>query len=302
MASRRGQLCTAMKPSVYLNTSLYPGPQWGEPPLPRSGFIVLAIIMALFTGLAIVLNATVIIVSLMHKQLRQPLNYALVNMAVADLGTAMTGGLLSVVNNAQGQAACWKASPCPCAVSGGPLIYFIFDAFTASKTFSRLHFHCSDLTFADLLLGHGLSLHGCSHRSGEICSFSANLWARCGSKNSTPWEGSNDPGSGPWPGTYPRFLAGADMNWRVLGRPAHLTGKAESPTMSRTSGLTYLCIYNCSAGCPTLACPCWWSSNLMWRFTPWWAQFRCTWLRAAPCTTPSSTSTWTSRYAYKDRI
>lgn len=91
----------AMKPSVYLNTSLYLGPQ-GEPPLPRSGFIVLSIIMALITGPAIVLNATVIIVSLKHKQLRQPLNYALVNMAVADLGTAMTGGVLSVVNNAQG--------------------------------------------------------------------------------------------------------------------------------------------------------------------------------------------------------
>lgn len=90
-----------MKPSVYLNTSLYLGPP-EEPPLPRSGFIVLSILMALVTGPAIVLNATVIIVSLMHKQLRQPLNYALVNMAAADLGTAVSGGLLSVVNNAQG--------------------------------------------------------------------------------------------------------------------------------------------------------------------------------------------------------
>ncbi|XP_061687557.1 parapinopsin b [Syngnathoides biaculeatus] len=58
--------------------------------------------MALFTGPAIALNATVIIVSLVHKQLRQPLNYALVNMAAADLGSAMTGGVLSVVNNALG--------------------------------------------------------------------------------------------------------------------------------------------------------------------------------------------------------
>uniref|UniRef100_A0A667Y0S9 Parapinopsin b n=1 Tax=Myripristis murdjan TaxID=586833 RepID=A0A667Y0S9_9TELE len=73
-----------------------------EPPLSRAGFITLSVIMAIFTGPAIVLNATVIIVSLMHKQLRQPLNYALVNMAVADLGTAMTGGVLSVINNAQG--------------------------------------------------------------------------------------------------------------------------------------------------------------------------------------------------------
>ncbi|XP_031711048.1 parapinopsin-like [Anarrhichthys ocellatus] len=91
-----------MQPSVFFsNASSYVGPH-GEPPLSRTGFIILAIIMALFTGPAIILNATVIIVSLMHKQLRQPLNYALVNMAVADLGTAMTGGVLSVVNNAQG--------------------------------------------------------------------------------------------------------------------------------------------------------------------------------------------------------
>ncbi|XP_042355542.1 parapinopsin-like [Plectropomus leopardus] len=91
-----------MQPTVYFpNASLYVGPH-GEPPLSRTGYILLSIIMAFFTGPAIILNATVIIVSLMHKQLRQPLNYALVNMAVADLGTAMTGGLLSVVNNAQG--------------------------------------------------------------------------------------------------------------------------------------------------------------------------------------------------------
>ncbi|KAM3621632.1 uncharacterized protein V6R79_013836 [Siganus canaliculatus] len=85
----------------YSNTSSYLGPH-GEPPLSRTGYIILSIIMACFTGPAIVLNTTVIIVTLMYKQLRQPLNYALVNMAVADLGTAMTGGVLSVVNNAQG--------------------------------------------------------------------------------------------------------------------------------------------------------------------------------------------------------
>lgn len=91
-----------MQPShTFSNSSAYTGPH-GEPPLSRTGFIILSIIMAGFTGPAIVLNATVIIVTLMHKQLRQPLNYALVNMALADLGTAMTGGVLSVVNNAQG--------------------------------------------------------------------------------------------------------------------------------------------------------------------------------------------------------
>ncbi|XP_077582510.1 parapinopsin-like [Stigmatopora nigra] len=90
-----------MQHSLFTPNSSYLGPH-GDPPLSRTGFILLSVAMALFTGPAILLNATVIIVSLMHKQLRQPLNYALVNMAVADLGTAMTGGLLSVVNNAQG--------------------------------------------------------------------------------------------------------------------------------------------------------------------------------------------------------
>ncbi|KAM4740470.1 parapinopsin-like isoform 1-T1 [Anableps anableps] len=88
-------------PEVLPNASFYMG-ALEDPPLSRAGFIVLSVIMAFFTIPAIVLNGTVIIVSLMHKQLRQPLNYALVNMAVADLGTAMTGGVLSVVNNAQG--------------------------------------------------------------------------------------------------------------------------------------------------------------------------------------------------------
>uniref|UniRef100_A0A672FJ04 Parapinopsin-like n=1 Tax=Salarias fasciatus TaxID=181472 RepID=A0A672FJ04_SALFA len=91
-----------MQPSEFSpNASHYYGPQ-REPPLSPAGYVVLSVVMAAFTGPAIVLNATVIIVSLMHKTLRQPLNYALVNMAVADLGTAMTGGVLSVVNNAQG--------------------------------------------------------------------------------------------------------------------------------------------------------------------------------------------------------
>ncbi|KAM7422632.1 hypothetical protein PAMA_010597 [Pampus argenteus] len=58
------------------------GPQV-EPPLSHTGFIMLSIIMAIFTGPAIILNATVIIVSLMYKQLRQPLNYALVNLTWA---------------------------------------------------------------------------------------------------------------------------------------------------------------------------------------------------------------------------
>ncbi|XP_076012885.1 parapinopsin-like [Genypterus blacodes] len=102
------------------NASSYFGPAQ-EPPLSRAGFIALSVLMAMFTGPAIVLNATVIIVTLMYKQLRQPLNYALVNMAVADLGTAMTGGLLSVVNNAQGYFSLGRTG---CVMEGFAVSFF----------------------------------------------------------------------------------------------------------------------------------------------------------------------------------
>lgn len=71
-------------------------------PLPRAGFITLSVLMALASVTSVVLNATVIAVTFRHKQLRQPLNFALVNLAVADLGTTLTGGLPSVVTNAVG--------------------------------------------------------------------------------------------------------------------------------------------------------------------------------------------------------
>lgn len=71
-------------------------------PLPRAGYITLSVIMALASVTSVVLNTTVIAVTLRHKQLRQPLNFALVNLAVADLGTTLTGGLPSVVTNAVG--------------------------------------------------------------------------------------------------------------------------------------------------------------------------------------------------------
>ncbi|XP_010864048.3 parapinopsin isoform X1 [Esox lucius] len=104
------------------NASSYlrPPPQ-GEEILSRGGYITLAVIMAAFTLPAIVLNATVIVVSLMNKQLRQPLNYALVNMAIADLGTAMTGGILSVVNNAMGYFSLGRTG---CVMEGFSVSFF----------------------------------------------------------------------------------------------------------------------------------------------------------------------------------
>ncbi|CAL8381795.1 unnamed protein product [Boreogadus saida] len=74
--------------------------RFGDPQLTDGVYLTLSAVMALVTAPSLVLNATVIIVTLRHKKLRQPLNVALVNMAVADLGAAMTGGVLGVVYNA----------------------------------------------------------------------------------------------------------------------------------------------------------------------------------------------------------
>lgn len=71
-------------------------------PLPRAVLVTLSVVMAVFSVTAVVLNVTVIAVTLRHRQLRQPLNFALVNLAVADLGTTLTGAVPSVVTNAAG--------------------------------------------------------------------------------------------------------------------------------------------------------------------------------------------------------
>uniref|UniRef100_W5KIF2 Parapinopsin b n=1 Tax=Astyanax mexicanus TaxID=7994 RepID=W5KIF2_ASTMX len=70
--------------------------------LPRAGLATLSAVMAMFSVTAVLLNSTVIAVTLWHRQLRQPLNFALVNLAVADLGTTLTGAVPSVVTNAVG--------------------------------------------------------------------------------------------------------------------------------------------------------------------------------------------------------
>ncbi|KAM9827938.1 parapinopsin a isoform 2-T2 [Syngnathus typhle] len=70
--------------------------------LSRSGYTTLAVIMGVFSILGIVLNILVIVVTVRHKQLRQPLSYALVSLAVCDLGCAVFGGLPTTVTTAMG--------------------------------------------------------------------------------------------------------------------------------------------------------------------------------------------------------
>ncbi|XP_018967793.2 parapinopsin b [Cyprinus carpio] len=86
----------------FLNDSSIHDDPGANVPLPWAGYITLSLLMAMFSITAVVLNSTVIVVTLRHKQLRQPLNFALVNLAVADLGITLTGSVPSVVTNAVG--------------------------------------------------------------------------------------------------------------------------------------------------------------------------------------------------------
>ncbi|XP_077371547.1 parapinopsin a [Festucalex cinctus] len=67
-----------------------------------TGYTVLAVIVGVFSILGIFLNILVIVVTVRHKQLRQPLSYTLVSLAVCDLGRAVFGGLPTTVTTAMG--------------------------------------------------------------------------------------------------------------------------------------------------------------------------------------------------------
>ncbi|XP_027023113.1 parapinopsin a [Tachysurus fulvidraco] len=89
--------------------------------MPRIGYTILAILMALSSSVGIILNVVVIIVTVRYKQLRQPLNYALVNLAVADLGCAVFGGLVTAVTNAMGYFSLGRIG---CVLEGYAVAFF----------------------------------------------------------------------------------------------------------------------------------------------------------------------------------
>ncbi|XP_028265233.1 parapinopsin a [Parambassis ranga] len=70
--------------------------------LSRTGYTILAVIMGSFSVAGIILNLLVIVVTVKHRQLRQPLSYALVNLAICDLGCAVCGGLPTTITSAMG--------------------------------------------------------------------------------------------------------------------------------------------------------------------------------------------------------
>lgn len=65
-------------------------------------FTVLAVVMFVVTSLSLTENFLVMFVTFKFKQLRQPLNYIIVNLAIADFLVSLTGGLISFLTNARG--------------------------------------------------------------------------------------------------------------------------------------------------------------------------------------------------------
>ncbi|KAM3933253.1 pinopsin-like [Leptodactylus fuscus] len=84
--------------SAQETTGPFEGPQW--PHLaPRSTYLIIAILMGMVVVLAFFVNGMVIVVSLKYKKLRSPLNYILVNLAVADILVTIFGSTVSFHNN-----------------------------------------------------------------------------------------------------------------------------------------------------------------------------------------------------------
>ncbi|KAG8430956.1 hypothetical protein GDO86_019653 [Hymenochirus boettgeri] len=93
----------------------------GKVLMPRIGYTVLAIIMGVFCSASLVLNVSVIAVTFKYRQLRHPINYSLVNLAIADLGVTVLGGALTVETNAVGYFNLGRAG---CVIEGFAVAFF----------------------------------------------------------------------------------------------------------------------------------------------------------------------------------
>lgn len=65
-------------------------------------FTVLAVWMVVITSLSLSENFLVMLVTYKFKQLRQPLNFVIVNLSLADFFMSLIGGTLSVITNFRG--------------------------------------------------------------------------------------------------------------------------------------------------------------------------------------------------------
>uniref|UniRef100_A0A8B9PIQ0 G-protein coupled receptors family 1 profile domain-containing protein n=1 Tax=Apteryx owenii TaxID=8824 RepID=A0A8B9PIQ0_APTOW len=84
-------------------------------------FRLLAAVMLVVTFLSLAENLAVILVTSKFKQLRQPINYMIVNLSVADFLVSLTGGTISFLANLRGYfyMGCWA-----CVLEGFAVTFF----------------------------------------------------------------------------------------------------------------------------------------------------------------------------------
>uniref|UniRef100_A0A3Q2Z2I1 Vertebrate ancient long opsin a n=1 Tax=Hippocampus comes TaxID=109280 RepID=A0A3Q2Z2I1_HIPCM len=84
-------------------------------------FTILALLMFVVTSLSLTENFLVMFATYKFKQLRQPLNYIIVNLAIADFLVSLTGGLISFLTNARGYFFLGRWA---CVVEGFAVTFF----------------------------------------------------------------------------------------------------------------------------------------------------------------------------------
>ncbi|XP_069095868.1 vertebrate ancient opsin-like isoform X2 [Pleurodeles waltl] len=84
-------------------------------------FKLLAALMFLVTALSLSENFIVILVTAKFKQLRQPLNYIIVNLSVADFLVSLIGGSISFLTNSRGY---FYLGPWTCMLEGFAVTFF----------------------------------------------------------------------------------------------------------------------------------------------------------------------------------
>lgn len=110
----------SLLPSLETSTEWNPF-QGPHKTIERWNFQLLTAIMFLITTLSIVENFIVIVVTFKFKQLRQPLNYIIVNLSVADFLVSIVGGSISIATNSRGYffLGSWA-----CVVEGFAVTFF----------------------------------------------------------------------------------------------------------------------------------------------------------------------------------
>lgn len=88
------------------------------------GYAVLAAVMGVSSAGGVLLNLLVIAITLRHRQLRQPLNFALVNLAVCDLGSALFGGVPTAITAAAAATGRLHLERTGCTLEGFTMAFF----------------------------------------------------------------------------------------------------------------------------------------------------------------------------------